>query len=40
MMKEELETKYVPPLFSARFVDNWHQYTKGNKSAKKICSKI
>jgi len=27
MMKEELETKNVPPLSSARLMDNWHQYT-------------
>ena len=33
-MKEELETKYVPPSFSARFMDNWHQHTQGNKFAK------
>ena len=26
-MKEELKTKYVPPSFSARLKDNWHQYT-------------
>jgi len=26
-MKEELETKYVPPSFSARLMDNWHQHT-------------
>jgi len=24
-MKEELETKYVPPSFSARLMYNWHQ---------------
>ena len=34
MMKEELETKYVPPSFTAHLMDNWHQYTQGNKSAK------
>ena len=33
-MKEELEIKYVPPSFNARLMDNWHQYTQGNKSAK------
>ena len=26
-MKEELETKYVPPSFSARLVDDRHQHT-------------
>jgi len=25
MMKDELQTKYVPPLFSARLMDKWHQ---------------
>jgi len=25
-MKEELEIKYVPPSFSARLMDNWHQH--------------
>jgi len=24
-MKEELKTKYVPPSFSVRLIDNWHQ---------------
>ena len=33
-MKEELEIKYVSPSFSARLMDNWHQYTQGNKSTK------
>ena len=26
-MKDELQTKYVPPSFSARLMDNWHQHT-------------
>jgi len=38
-MKKELETKYVPPLFSARLMDNWPQYTQGNKSAKENVEK-
>ena len=39
-MKEELETKYVPLSFSARLMDKWHQYTQGNKSAKKYVEKF
>jgi len=41
-MKEELEIKYVPPSFNARLMDNWHQYTQGNKSAKEYirCSAL
>ena len=39
-MKEELETKYVPPLFSARLMDNWHQHTQSNKSAKEYVEKF
>jgi len=39
-MKEELETKYVPPLFSACLIDNWHQHTQGNKSAKEYVEKF
>ena len=35
-MKEELETKDVPPSFSARLMDNWHQCTQNNKSAKSM----
>jgi len=38
-MKEELETKYVPPSFIARLMENWHQHTQGNKSAKE-CREI
>jgi len=39
-MKEELETKYVPPSFSARLMDNWHQHTQGNKSVKEYVEKF
>jgi len=39
-MKEELETKYVPPSFSVRLMDNWHQYTQGNKSVKEYVKKF
>jgi len=39
-MKEELETKRVPPSFSARLMVNWHQHTQGNKSAKKYVEKF
>ena len=39
-MKEELKVKYVPPLFSVRLMDNWHQYTKDNKSTKKYVEKF
>jgi len=40
MMKEELEIKYVPPSFSARFINNWHQYTQDNKFAKEYVEKF
>ena len=39
-MKEELETKYVPPSFSTRFMDNWYQHTQGSKSAKEYVKKF
>ena len=39
-MKEELETKYVPPSFSAHLMDNWHQHTQGNKSTKEYVEKF
>jgi len=39
-MKEELETKHVQPSFRARLMDNWHQYTQSNKSAKKYVKKF
>jgi len=39
-MKEELEIKYVPPSFSTRLMDNWHQHTQGNKSAKEYIEKF
>ena len=39
-MKEELEIKYVPPLYSARLMDNWHHHTQGNKSAKEYVEKF
>jgi len=39
-MKERLETKYVPPSFSAHLMDNWHQHTQGNKSAKEYVKKF
>jgi len=39
-MKEELETKYVLLSFSARLMDNWHQHTQSNKSAKKYVEKF
>ena len=34
MMKDELKGKYVPPSFSDRLMDKWHQYNQGNKSAR------
>jgi len=34
MMKDELKGKHVPPSFSDRLMDKWHQYNQGNKSAK------
>jgi len=39
-MKEELEIKYVLPSFSANLMDNWHQHTQGNKSAKEYVEKF
>jgi len=39
-MKEEIETKYVPQSSSARLMDNWHQHTQGNKSAKEYVEKF
>jgi len=39
-MKDELKGKYVLPSFSARLMDKWHQYTQGNKSAKKYVIKF
>jgi len=39
-MKKELETKYVSPSFSARLIDNWHQHTQGNKTAKEYVLKF
>jgi len=39
-MKEELEVKYVSPSFSARLIDNWHQHTQDNKSAKEYVEKF
>ena len=39
-MNEELKAKYVPPSFSSRLIDNWCQYTQGNKSVKKYVEKF
>ena len=39
-MKNELKGKYVPPSFSDRFMDKWHQYNQGNKSAKEYVTKF
>ena len=39
-MKDELREKYVPPSFSACFMDEWYQYTQGNKSAKEYVTKF
>ena len=39
-MKEELETKYVTPSFSARLINNWHQHAQGNKSTKEYVEKF
>jgi len=40
MMKNELKGKYVSPSFSDRLMDKLHQYTQGNKSAKKYVTKF
>ena len=39
-MKEELEIKYVLLSFSVHLMDNWHQLTQGNKSAKAYVEKF
>ena len=39
-MKDELREKYVLAPFSAYLVDEWHQYTQGNKSAKECVAKF
>ena len=39
-MKEELETKYVSPSFSARLMNNWFQHTQDNKSVKEYIEKF
>ena len=38
-MKEELEVKYVSPLFNARLMDSWHHYTQDNKYVKEYVKK-
>jgi len=40
MMKDELKGKYVPPSFSDRLMDKWHQHNQGNKSAKEYIAKF
>ena len=40
MMKEKLKGKYVPPSFSDRLMDKWHQYTQGNKLEKEYVAKF
>ena len=39
-MKDELREKYVPPSFSTCLMDEWHQYTQGNKSTKEYVTKF
>ena len=39
-MKAELNIKYVPSSFSARLMDNWHQHTQDNRSAKEYIEKF
>ena len=39
-MKDELRKKYVPLSFSARFIDKWHRYIQGNKSAQEDMEKF
>jgi len=39
-MKDELREKYMPTLFSVCLMDEWHQYTQGNKSAKEYVTKF
>ena len=39
-MKDELKDKYVPPSFSDRLMDKWHQYNQGNKSVKEYVTKF
>ena len=40
MVKDELKDKYVPPLFSDRLMDKWHQYSQDNKSTKEYVAKF
>ena len=40
MMTDELKGKYVPPSFSDRLMDKWHQYNQGNKLAKEYVAKF
>ena len=35
-MKDELRGKHVPPLFCVCLIDEWHQYTQGNKYVTKF----
>ena len=39
-MKNELQIKYIPPSFSVRLMDKWHQYTQGTKSVKEYVTKF
>jgi len=39
-MKDELRRKYMPPSFSAYLMDEWYQYTQGNKLTKKYVTKF
>ena len=35
-MKDELKGKYMPPSYYAYFLNRWHQFIQGNKSAKEF----
>ena len=39
-MKDEHKSKYMPPSFYARFLDKWHQFIQGNKSANEYVAKF
>jgi len=39
-MKDELKGKHLPPSFSDRLMNKWHQYTQGNKSVKEYVTKF
>ena len=39
-MNDKLSVKYVPPSYYARILVKWHQFSRGNKSAKEHIAKF